>query len=397
MVRRVDQALSRLWDRLAPLRVGPLKQGAFTSRLHSQTTAAWLGLALGISFTICFATGVLSHMIQQPPGWFTWPARPAGLYRISQGFHVATGIAAIPLLLAKLWTVFPRLFSWPPVENVAHALERLSLLPLVGGSVFLLMSGLNNIALWYPWEFFFPAAHYWAAWITIGALVVHIGAKASITASVLRKRAPEPDLPTEPGGMTRRGFLATVAGAAGLVTVATVGQTIRPLRSLSVLAPRDPAIGPQGFPVNKTARSARVTEIATDPSWRLAVQGRVDHPLSLSLAELQAMDQREVTLPIACVEGWSASARWKGVPLNDLLRLAGAPGEAEVTAESLQPRGLFRKSELNRLHAADRDTLVALEVNGEPLHLEHGFPARIIGPNRPGVMQTKWLDKLVVR
>ncbi len=397
MVRRVDQALNKLWDRLAPLRVGPLKQGAFTSRLHSEHTAAWLGMALGISFTICFATGVLSHMIQQPPGWFTWPARPAGLYRISQGFHVATGIAAIPLLLAKLWTVFPRLFSWPPVENVAHALERLSLLPLVGGSVFLLMSGLNNIALWYPWEFFFPAAHYWAAWITIGALMVHIGAKASITASVLRKREPEPDVPTEPGGMTRRGFLTTVAGAAGLVTVATVGQTIRPLRSLSVLAPRDPAVGPQGFPVNKTARSARVTETATDASWRLAVQGRVDRPLSLSLADLQAMDQREVTLPIACVEGWSATARWKGVPLNDLLRLAGAPGEAEVTAESLQPRGLFRKSELNRLHAADQDTLVALEVNGEPLHLEHGFPARIIGPNRPGVMQTKWLDKLVVK
>ncbi|MEX0791258.1 MAG: molybdopterin-dependent oxidoreductase [Actinomycetota bacterium] len=48
------------------------------------------------------------------------------------------------------------------------------------------------------------------------------------------------------------------------------------------------------------------------------------------------------------------------------------------------------------MHAADPDTLVALEVNGEPLHLEHGYPARIMGPNRPGVMQTKWLAKLVV-
>ncbi len=57
---------------------------------------------------------------------------------------------------------------------------------------------------------------------------------------------------------------------------------------------------------------------------------------------------------------------------------------------------MYRSSDLNRLHAADPLTLVALEVNGEPLHIDHGFPARLIGPNRPGVMQTKWLDKLVV-
>lgn len=395
MVRRAEQALDRLWTRLSPLRRGPFKAGAFTSPLHSKKTAALLGLALAISFTVCFLSGLLSHLIQHPPGWFLWPSRPAGLYRVTQGLHVATGIAAIPLLLAKLWTVFPRLFLWPPVENAAHALERLSLLPLVGGSVFLLVSGLNNIALWYPWEFFFPAAHYWAAWITIGALVVHIGAKASITAGLLRRTLKDPPVPI-PGGMTRRSFLASVGGAAGLVTLATAGQTVRPLRRLSLLAPRDPAAGPQGFPVNKTARSAVVTESATNPQWRLIVEGRVERPLSLSLADLRAMEQTEVTMPIACVEGWSATARWKGVALRDLLALAGSSPQAEVTAESLQPRGLYRKSDLNRLHAADPDTLVALEVNGEPLHLEHGYPARIMGPNRPGVMQTKWLAKLVV-
>ena len=394
MVRRVEPALDRLWARLSPHRRGPFRRDAFTSPLHSRKTAALLGIALGLSFTVCFLTGLLSHLIQHPPGWFLWPSRPAGLYRVTQGLHVATGIAAIPLLLAKLWTVFPRLFLWPPVENVAHALERLSLLPLVGGSVFLLMSGLNNIALWYPWEFFFPAAHYWAAWITVGALMVHVGAKASITSALLRRQLSDP--PAAPGGMSRRSFLASVAGAAGLVTLATAGQTVQPLRRLSLLAPRDPAVGPQGFPVNKTARSAVVTASATDPQWRLVVEGRVGRPLSLSLADLRAMEQREVTLPIACVEGWSATARWKGVPLRDLLALAGSPEHAEVTAESLQPRGLYRKSDLNRLHAADADTLVALEVNGEPLHLEHGYPARIMGPNRPGVMQTKWLAKLVV-
>ena len=141
--------------------------------------ASWLGLALGVSFTVCFATGLYSHFAQHPPSWFTLTARPAGLYRVTQGLHVATGIAAVPLLLAKLWSVYPKLFVWPPVHSVAHALERVSLLPLVGGSIFMLFSGVANIDLWYPLPLFFPAGHYWVAWLTIGALIVHIGAKAT--------------------------------------------------------------------------------------------------------------------------------------------------------------------------------------------------------------------------
>ena len=69
--------------------------------VHSERNAAWLGISLGVAFGICFLTGLLSHLIQHPPGWFVWPARPAGLYRVTQGLHVATGIAAIPLLLVK--------------------------------------------------------------------------------------------------------------------------------------------------------------------------------------------------------------------------------------------------------------------------------------------------------
>src|SRR5439155_11721568 len=150
----------------------------FSSPLHEARTAAFLGVALGVCFLTCFVTGLLSHLVQHPPSWFVWPSRPAGLYRVTQGVHVTTGIATIPLLLAKLWVVYPHLWTWPPFRDVAHAVERLSLVPLVAGSVFMLFSGLLNVAEWYPWPFFFPAAHYWVAWITIGALIVHIGAKA---------------------------------------------------------------------------------------------------------------------------------------------------------------------------------------------------------------------------
>src|SRR5690348_11441784 len=199
----------------------------FTSALHDERVAAWLGLALGVTFGIAFVTGVYSHLAQHPPAWFTLPARPAGLYRVTQGLHVATGIASIPLLLAKLWVVLPKLFRWPPFTSVAHLVERLLLLPLVAGSLFLLFTGLANINLWYPWRFNFPIAHYWAAWITIGALLAHVGAKSAATraalqptrarsavadASVAQPRAEQPDDPGREYATSRRQFLVAVLG-----------------------------------------------------------------------------------------------------------------------------------------------------------------------------------------
>lgn len=367
------------------------------SQLHDERVAAVLGIALGVAFLTCFATGVLSHFIQEPPSWFRWPSRPAGLYRVTQGLHVATGIAAIPLLLAKLWAVSPKLFAWPPFEGVAHFVERIALVPLVAGGLFELFSGVANINRWYPWPFNFRAAHYAVAWITIGALIVHVGAKWSTTRSALAREIPGPPPPAIRGGLDRRGFLGAVFATSGLLTLFTIGQTVRPLERLALLAPRRPNSGPQGFAVNRSAHSAEVTETAVDPGYRLVVEGRVDRPLSLSRENLAALPQHEATLPITCVEGWSTSQRWCGVRVRDLLERAGARPDAGVRVESLQRRRASRSSDLDPWHAHDPDTLLALEVGGEPLHLDHGFPVRLIGPNRPGTMQTKWVSRLVVR
>ena len=361
----------------------------FRSSLHDERVAAILGIALGISFTICFVTGLLSHMIQRPPSWFAWPSRPAGLYRITQGLHVAMGIASIPLLLAKLWVVFPKLFERPVFSGLAHFLERMSLVPLIGGGIFLLWSGVANINQWYPWPFGFRVSHYWVAWITIGALVVHVGARWRTTRDALA--APRAHGST---GIDRRSFLLSLFATSGVLTLFTVGQTVRPLERLALLAPRRPSVGPQGFPVNRTARGVGVIEAAQSADYVLRVDGNVGRPLTLTLPELAALPQHEATLPIACVEGWSASARWRGVRVRELLDRAGAAADAEAVVHSLQ-RGYT--SQLNRDHAHDPDTLLALEVNGQALHLDHGFPCRLIGPNRPGTMQTKWVARLEVR
>ena len=379
---------------------GPTIRPRFQSGVRSERTAAWLGAALGVSFTVCFVTGVYSHLLQNPPSWFTAPARPAGLYRITQGVHVATGIASMPLLFAKLWTVFPKLFQWPPFLSAGHALERLALLPLVGGSLFLLFTGLANINLWYPWTFNFRTGHYWVAWVTIGALLVHLGAKWSTTRTALARRDREDAAPSSPAADAtpdRRRFLLTVFGAGGVLTLFTVGQTVAPLQRLALLAPRRPDTGPQGFPVNRTAAEAQVLAAARDPAYRLVVEGRVRRRLSLSLDDLGALPVHEASLPIACVDGWSANRTWQGVRVRDLLHMAGAADDAEVTVESLQRRRSYRTSSLDVPAAHDSDTLLALRVDGEVLHIDHGFPLRLIAPNRPGVMQTKWVTRLVVR
>jgi len=357
--------------------------------------AAILGIALGVSFTICFLTGLLSHLIQHPPSWFVWPSRPAGLYRITQGVHVITGFTAVPLLLAKLWVVSPRLFTWPPVRNIAHAVERISLVPLVGGAIFMLFSGVANVARWYPYGFFFPPAHFTVAWVTIGALVAHIGAKLALTRDSLR-REPRPELATATR-MDRRTFLGGVAATSGLVALATAGSTVEPLSDVAALAQRIPTDGPQGLPVNKSAAAAGVTADATSAEYRLTVEGNVTNPASLSLAELRALPRSEAVLPIACVEGWSRSAHWSGVAVRDLLATVGAEDGAEVTVESLERGSRYRRSDLTSGYVADRDTILALELNGETLDLDHGFPVRLIAPNRPGVMQTKWVHKVIVR
>jgi DMSO/TMAO reductase YedYZ molybdopterin-dependent catalytic subunit len=385
-------------EELAFARKGPLREGAFPSRLHDERTATLLGVALGISFLVCFLTGLVTQFAQHPLdlGFLSMPASPGWLYRLTQGMHVATGTLAVPLLLAKLWTVYPRLFTWPPIRNVAHAVERISLLPLVAGSIFQLGSGLANGAHWRPWLFNFPVVHYWMAWIVIGALVAHIGAKWTIARRSLGRAARQASQPAG-SGLDRRGFLTVVAAAAGVVTLTTIGQTFRPLRRLALLAPRRPDAGPQGIPVNKSASGAGVLETAMDHGFRLVIEGRVARRLELSRAQLLALPQHSAHLAIACVEGWSSAAVWSGVPIRDLVELAGGdPERSTVVVHSLQQGSAYSSSQLNEPHVRDRDTLLALAVGGEPLHIDHGYPCRLIAPNRPGVQQTKWVTRMVV-
>ncbi|MDV3125514.1 molybdopterin-dependent oxidoreductase [Mycobacterium sp. 21AC1] len=361
--------------------------------LRGTAVTARVGLALGVAIVVCLVTGLISHFIQHPQPWFFWPTRPVWLYRFTQGLHVISGIAAIPLIVVKLWSVWPKLFERPLIGGLVRQLERASILVLVASMLFQLSTGLMNITQWYAFRFFFTTAHYAMAYVAAGAVLVHIAVKLP----VIRRALGEPleDIPSgQPTGLTRRTVLRSAWFAVALGTVVTAGQTVPLLRRVSVLAPRS-GQGPQGVPVNRSAIAAGVLHSARAPQYRLTVaNGPVSRTFGID--ELNAMPQSTHRLPIACVEGWSADAEWTGVPLADLVAAVGGTPDDDVRMISLEPPGPYSRTTLPARHARDTRTLIALRLNGETLDLDHGYPCRLIAATRPGVLQTKWLSRIEI-
>lgn len=408
-------------------------------RWRSPLRGLWLtsvfGSVLLVGLPVVILTGLLSYIAYGPQfgqaipgdvGWlklptFDWPTDPSWLYRLTQGLHVGLGLVLVPVVLAKLWSVIPRLFAWPPARSVAQLLERISLLMLVGGVLFEIITGVLNIQYDYIFGFSFYTAHYFGAWVFIAGFVMHVAIKLPRLLEGLRSRSMRAVLrtsrkdtvadPYEPEGLSpadpdpdpatisRRGALALVGGGAALVAVLTAGQTIGGwTRQAALLLPRGRTRGdgPNDFQVNRTAAAARITPDLTGDRWRLTLTGGPS-PVVLDRATLTALPQHTARLPIACVEGWSTTEKWTGVPLRDLARLAGVPSPTSAFVRSVERRGAFNRASLQRNQVLHPDALLALKVNGVDLSPDHGFPARIIVPALPGVHNTKWVGSIDFR
>jgi DMSO/TMAO reductase YedYZ molybdopterin-dependent catalytic subunit len=384
-----------------------------------------LGVVLLGGITVLFVTGLVSYAAYNPNlspvndmtpdkgllGFylFSWPTNPSWLYRLTQGVHVTLGITLIPVLLAKLWSVVPKLFALPPARSLAHALERISLLLLVGGALFEFTTGVLNIQLDYIFPGSFYPLHFYGAWVFFAAFVAHAVLRVPAALRNLRRLrdehtseegelvSPDPAQPT----VSRRGALGVVGGGSLLLFATTAGRSFDgPLRETAVLAPHggpEPGSGPGGFQINKTAEAVGIDMRETaEETWRLVVEGR-GRTVRLSRGELLELPLHRAALPIACVEGWSTSDQWwRGVRLRDLARLVGYEEGAapDVLVESLQRHGAFRHAALRYNQVRDPRSLLALFANGEALTPDHGYPARIIVPAAPGVLNTKWVARM---
>jgi DMSO/TMAO reductase YedYZ molybdopterin-dependent catalytic subunit len=150
-------------------------------------------------------------------------------------------------------------------------------------------------------------------------------------------------------------------------------------------------------------------------SWRLTIDGLVNTPMSLTLAELQARARHDVTFTVECsgntglpfFNGGVGNATWTGTPLAALLEEAGVRDDGievvfwgadsgEQTWRDVTITEHFARS-MSLADAMSPDNLLAYEMNGAPLPPLHGFPLRLIAPGWYGIANVKWLTRIEVR
>ena len=128
--------------------------------------------------------------------------------------------------------------------------------------------------------------------------------------------------------------------------------------------------------------------------WRLPVTGLVARPLSLSLAQLQAMPHRTQITRHDCVEGWSAIGKWRGVPLKPILEAAGLSDRARYLvfrcADDMGGGRPYYES-IDRFDAFHPQTILAYALNDRPLTVANGAPLRLRVERQLGYKQAKYL------
>lgn len=132
-------------------------------------------------------------------------------------------------------------------------------------------------------------------------------------------------------------------------------------------------------------------------TWTLTIDGMVEDPITITYAELLQLPMVERDITIMCVSNpvggpYIGTARWLGTPLIPLLARAGMRGEADQLL-SASIDGWTCSTPLDGL--AEREPLLAIGMNGEPLPIEHGFPVRMIVPGLYGfISATKWVTRI---
>jgi DMSO/TMAO reductase YedYZ molybdopterin-dependent catalytic subunit len=133
--------------------------------------------------------------------------------------------------------------------------------------------------------------------------------------------------------------------------------------------------------------------------WKLKVEGLVMNPLELSLDELRAMPSRSQVTRHDCVEGWSAIGQWKGVPLSKVLEMAQLKDNARYIvfhcADNLTggADGVYYES-IDLIDAFHPQTILAYEMNGKTLPVNHGAPLRVRIERQLGYKMAKYIMRI---
>jgi sulfite oxidase len=152
-------------------------------------------------------------------------------------------------------------------------------------------------------------------------------------------------------------------------------------------------------------------------AWTLQIEGEVDTPVTLTLDELRKLPSATVTTVLECAgngraffdppvagiqwgKGAVGNARWTGVRMADVLKRAGVKATGKFVTMNGADRGMGQQPDFIRQVSIEKamhaDTLIAYDMNGQPIAPLHGFPLRAIVPGWEGAYSIKWLTNLRV-
>jgi DMSO/TMAO reductase YedYZ molybdopterin-dependent catalytic subunit len=384
----VDARRETLWSSL----VGVLS--ALATLAVAEVVAAIMVLPGGSPL---FAVGSL--VVDIVPGWFK--TLVIGLFGTADKIALFVGLGVLVLVLALGIGVLQ--YRRPPWGIAA----------LVGVGAIALVAVFTRAGANGTWAF--PTL----IGLVGGALVLRWGTER------LRRWTDAVETQPDRAAISRRGFLTLLAGTA--VGAAAVGLGARAINAgtaavnsirEALTLPR-PALAAAPIPPGAeldvvgitplvsandtfyridTALQVPVIDAAT---WKLRIVGMVEREVEIGFDELLALPMVETYVTLMCVSnevGGSlvGNAKWLGYPIRDLLERAGPlPGADMVLSRSID--GFTAGTPLDVLLEPDRDCLLAVGMNGEPLPIEHGFPVRMVVPGLYGyVSATKWVVELKV-
>lgn len=131
--------------------------------------------------------------------------------------------------------------------------------------------------------------------------------------------------------------------------------------------------------------------------YRLRIDGLVDNPVALSLAELRALPKQEQITTHFCIQGWSGVAKWGGVPMRDILDLVkptAAARYAVLYSFADGADGGRYYDTLSLVNMRHQLTMLAYEMNGAPVSVLHGAPLRLRCENELGFKMVKWIEAI---
>ena len=323
----------------------------------------WANILIGVALTVSVVTGFLTLTSNPSP--------------FLGDIHAAASLAVVAVFWWKAWNIVGGLQQWRrrPTTTLVSVLLAMVLIGVVFSGVYW-----SNVG---PFNFLGLSGMTWHGVLAIPAVFLVFGHFLGRTYSARPRYWAE-----------RRTFLRTIAAALGGLALWRIGEAAAPLLNLQAADRRFTGSYNVGdFTGNDFPRVIWLSDSAPtldESAWRLRLEGHVARPVELDYEG--ALDYRdELVATIDCTGGWHSTQEWRGVRLGRLFDRAGLSDEAaSVTVRSAT--GYWRRFSLEEAQAY----LLATHVSGERLSRGHGFPVRLVAPDKRGYDWVKWVTQIHV-